>query len=311
MKSDSVYDRQGKEVCSTRQTQKRGSSEEENSAAKKQNMAACEACSDNNNEAEDVFEPSQREETSLNELKALLENVQHTLLEMRTENQRMAAEITELKSSFKKHSMEISSLKTALEKEHNKNEELKRSLNSLKVKFDTQEREINELYGQQDDLEQYTRKHSLEIHGIPENLYTSTDDVVIKLGERLGVPISKEEIDISHKLYNGKNHPKSIIVKFISYKKKAQLYRKRIELKNVKISDLFSTLSVADVAQSTRIFINENLTQYRRKIMKKANQMKREGTIQSAWSLDGKLFVKTSPSGTPTRIYCEEDLNNL
>ena len=44
--------------------------------------------------------------------------------------------------------------------------------------------------------------------------------------------------------------------------------------------------------------------------MKKANQMKREG-IQSAWSLDGKLYVKTSPSGTPTRIYCEEDLNNL
>ena len=222
----------------------------------------------------------------------------------------MAAEITELKSSFKKHSMEISSLKAASEKEHNKNEELKRSLNSLKVKFDTQEPEINELYGQQDDLEQYTSKHSLEIHGIPENLSTSSDEVVIKLGERLGVPIAKEEIDISHKLYNGKNHPKSI-VKFISYKKKAQLYRKRTELKNVKISDLFSTLLVADVAQSTQIFINENLTQYGRKIMKKANQMKREGTIQSAWSLGGKLFIKTSPSGTPTRIYCEEDLNNL
>ena len=149
----------------------------------------------------------------------------------------------ELKSSFKKHSMEISSLKTALEKEHNKNEELKRSLNSLKVKFDIQEREINELYGHQDDLEQYTHKHLLEIHGIPENFYTSTDDVVIKLGEQLDVPIEKEEIYISHKLYNGKNHPKSIIVKFINYKKKAQLYRKRTELKNVKISDLFSTLS--------------------------------------------------------------------
>ena len=131
-------------------------------------------------------------------------------------------------------------------------------MNSLKVKFDTQEREINELYGQQNDLEQYTRKHSLVMHGIPENLYTSTDDVVIKLGKRLVVPIAKEEIDISHKLYKGKNHPKRIIVKFISYKKKAQLYRKQTELKNVKISDLFSTLEVADVAQSMRIFINEN-----------------------------------------------------
>ena len=89
---------------------------------------------------------------------------------MRTENQRMAAEITELKSSIKlKHSMEISSLKTALEKKHNENEELKKSLNSLKVTFDIQVREINELYGQQGDLEQYTRKHSVEIYGTPEN----------------------------------------------------------------------------------------------------------------------------------------------
>ena len=80
--------------------------------------------------------------------------------------------------------------------------ESKKSLNKLKIKFDTHEREINELYGQQDDIEQYRRKHSLEIHGILENLYTSTDDVVIKLGERLDVPIAKEEIDVSHKLYN-------------------------------------------------------------------------------------------------------------
>ena len=76
----------------------------------------------------------------------MLEGVQQTLLEMRTENQRMAAEITELKSSFKKNSMEISSLKTALKKEHNENEVLKKSLNSLKAKVDIQEREINELY---------------------------------------------------------------------------------------------------------------------------------------------------------------------
>jgi len=40
-----------------------------------------------NNEAKDVFEPSEEEETSLNEIKALLEGVQQTLVEMCTENQ--------------------------------------------------------------------------------------------------------------------------------------------------------------------------------------------------------------------------------
>ena len=206
----------------------------------------------------------------------------------------MAAEIAELKSSFNKHSTEISTLKKALNNALDDNDKLRKSVNSLKEKVNEQERNIDELYGQQDDLEQYMRKHALEIHGIPEDLYTATDD-----------------IDISHKIFSGKNQPKGIIVKFISHKKKAQLYRKRTELKNVKISDLFPVCSTAGVVQSTRIFINENLTQYRRGIMKKANKMKKDEMIQSVWSMDGKLYVKTSPSGTPVRIFCEDDLNTL
>ena len=49
-------------------------------------MAACEVTPDNN-KAADVIEQSEEDETSLNELKTLLEGVQQTLLEMRTENQ--------------------------------------------------------------------------------------------------------------------------------------------------------------------------------------------------------------------------------
>ena len=116
------------------------------------------------------------------------------------------------------------------------------------------------LYGQQDNLEQYTRKNSLEIHGIPEEIYTSTEDVIIKLGEQLQVPISPEDIDISHKLYSGKNNPKSIIVKFVSHKKKSQLYKKRTELKEINLADIFPGSSTAAIAKSKGIFINENLT---------------------------------------------------
>lgn len=45
--------------------------------------------------------------------------------------------------------------------------------------------------------------------------------------------------------------------------------------------------------------------------MKKANKMKKDEMIQSVWSMDGKLYVKTSPSGMPVRIFCEDDLNTL
>ena len=289
----------------------RGSTEDEISIAKKQNMAAREANLDDSSKDESATVSTEEKETSLEEIKGLLEGVQRTLVEMRTDNRRMADELTELKSSFNTHSTEINSLKKTLNKALFENDTLKQTVDSLKKKVKVQEGYINELYGQQDDLEQYTRKHALEIHGIPEDLYTTTDDVVIKLGELLNVPITNADIDISHKLFNGKNQPKAIIVKFISHKKKTQIYRKRTELRNVKISDLFPDCSTADVVQSTRIYINENLTQYRKGIMKKANKMRKDGMIQSAWSLDGKLYVKTSPSGTPVRIYCEDDLKNL
>ena len=288
----------------------RGSTEDI-SIAKKQNMAAREANLDDSSKDESATVSTEEKETSLEEIKGLLEGVQRTLVEMRTDNRRMADELTELKSSFNTHSTEINSLKKTLNKALFENDTLKQTVDSLMKKVKVQEGYINELYGQQDDLEQYTRKHALKIHGIPEDLYTTTDDVVIKLGELLNVPITNADIDISHKLFNGKNQPKAIIVKFISHKKKTQLYRKRTELRNVKISDLFPDCSTADVVQSTRIFINENLTQYRKGIMKKANKMRKDGMIQSAWSLDGKLYVKTSPSGTPVRIYCEDDLKNL
>ena len=99
-------------------------------------------------------------------------------------------------------------------------------------------------------------------------------------------------------------------MKFISHQKKKQLYRKRTELRNVKISDIFPDGPASDTEQSQRIFINENLNQFRKKIMKKANNMRKDGMIESTWSLDGKIYVKTFPYGTPVRIHCEEDLNN-
>lgn len=151
----------------------RGSTEAEGkNNAKKQNMAASEPKSHDDSEEEDALNSSEENETNLKEIKSQLEGVQQTLLQVQTENRRMAAELTELKSPFNKHSTEISSLKTALKKAQNDNTELKRSVDSLNKKVEVQEHEINELYGQQDDLEQYTRTHALEIHGMAEDLYT-------------------------------------------------------------------------------------------------------------------------------------------
>ena len=97
---------------------------------------------------------------------------------------------------------------------------MKLEVQALREKFNKQKSTTDVLYESLDDLQQYSRKNSLEIHGVLEDLYTSEEDVVIKLSEVLDEPVRGEDIDITHKIYSGKNKPRNIIVKFISHKKK-------------------------------------------------------------------------------------------
>lgn len=176
-------------------------------------------------------------------------------------------------------------------------------------KNNDQEAEIAELYDLQDALEQYTRKNSLEIHGVPESAYTSTEEVVLKLAKALDVDINPNDIEISHKLHL--KGVKPIIVRFQSHKAKTRMYKGRAKLKHVRVSDLYPDSTAATRAESGRIYLNENLTSYRRDILKQANQKRKDGLLTSVWSMDGKIFVKTSPEGSPIRIYEKTDLENL
>ena len=59
------------------------------------------------------------------------------------------------------------------------------------------------------------------------------------------------------------------------------------------------------------MYLNENLTTRRKYILEKANRLKRDGTLFSVWTVDGKIFVKTSPSGNPSKISIVYDLDKL
>ena len=168
--------------------------------------------------------------------------------------------------------------------------------NELKTTKETlrkQKEESERQWAHQDDLEQYSRKNSLEIHGILQDAYRSTEAAVIKVAEALNTTVEPENIEISHKL----NHSRVIIVKFCSYKVKSRLYKERTKLKDVEISDLFPSYPSSG-QQRQRIFINKNLMAYRRRIVKEANRRRQEGTLFSVWTLDGKIQFTLRPRPT-------------
>jgi len=89
------------------------------------------------------------------------------------------------------------------------------------------------------------------------------------------------------------------------------MYKERAKLKNVRVSDLYPDSIAATRVESGRIYLNKNLTSYRRDILKQANQKRKDGLLTAVWSMDGKIFVKTSPEGRPIRIHEKTDFENL
>lgn len=286
----------------------RGSTEEETSTAKKSNMADLE---------EDASVLFTEKEPTLLEIKDLLISIRATVSEISQENRALKNELAELKDSLSFNEKELQEIKVSLNKATTTNASLQKELNKTKENLEATKQQLGKereetqrVWSAYDDLEQYTRKNSLEIHGLPEHVYTDTESAVIKIASALDVTIRPDDIEISHKL-KGREGKRPIIIKFCSHKTKSKLYKERIRLRNIKVSDIFPSFSSAAESNQDRIYINENLTQHRRDIVKEANQRKRNKHLSSVWTLDGKIYVKSSSDGERFRIFSFEDLENI
>ena len=121
-----------------------------------------------------------------------------------SENKALRKENEELKVSINFNNSEVKDLKESLNSTKNENKALKKSLDSSNEQTKSkQAEEMAQLWDNLDNLEKYTRKNSIEIQRIPEDAYSSTEDVVIKVAEALNITVEPEDIDISHKLRGG------------------------------------------------------------------------------------------------------------
>ena len=60
---------------------------------------------------------------------------------------------------------------------------------------------IHDLEDKYDDIEQYSRKFNLEIHGIPERKEEDITQIILDLAETIDAGVREEDIDICHRLY--------------------------------------------------------------------------------------------------------------
>ena len=144
---------------------------------------------------------------------------------------------------------------------------------------------VSKLERESDNAEQYSRRNCLRIVGVSEDDSESTDDVIMEIASEIQADIRPYDIDRSHRVGRAPSStepmpttPKAIIVKFATYRARNNFYRKRAELKGNR--------------KFPRVYINEDFTSQRNKLFKAARKLVKDGLINSAWTYDGRVFIK-------------------
>ena len=150
----------------------RGSTEEDTRASKKSNMAPSDKSPGIVNAIERLGD---EEEPSLFEIKEILIAIKCSISLIFEENKVLRKDIEELKSNINFNDKELKDLKYSLQKSKDENKELKNSLASTNIQLKaaqhnllSQAEDYVQMWDDLDNLEQYTRKNSLEIQGLHE-----------------------------------------------------------------------------------------------------------------------------------------------
>lgn len=165
---------------------------------------------------------------------------------------------------------EVASLKAENAILRAENEHLKAKVNDLEQRMVAVE--LNS-----DAQEQYGRRNCLRISGISESANENTDRIVLAIAEDLNVPLTQADIDRSHRVGKPIRGGRQIIVKFATYRARQALFEERKKL--------------TQIQKYSNVFINEDLTARRSKLLYDARQIKRTKKLMAAYSSSGKIVV--------------------
>jgi len=235
---------------------------------------------------------------------AILMEVQRNTEKIVSDNILMHKDYEELKASLSYQSHLIEKLAKENKDLNTQVEHLTKSLTECKLELKTTATQVEALEDKDDELEMYSRKHNLEIHGVPEDNDDDLDKVVMKLANILGVEANEDDIDIVHRLPSRYKGPRPIIVKFRSHKVKSQIYMARRNLRG--ITSFESSLNGAKA-----VYINENLTSTRRKLFAEIRKRAKLNNWYNCWTTDGKIFVRRVKGERAIKINKQSDMEYL
>ena len=147
-------------------------------------------------------------------------------------------------------------------------------------------------------LEQYLRRECIEIAGIPSSITNDLlEERVILIFEKLGVVMEAMDIAVCHRL----GETGRVIVKLLKDAQNVLEERHKLRSKNLYDDN-------TDTNNKRKIFINQSLCPYYRKLSGMAKDLNNEGLIEFFWIANGTIKIKESSRSKPISITHESDL---
>lgn len=250
---------------------------------------------------------SRKQETENYEDEITLENIWNLMLEMKESmtdklqhiEQKVSAledhikqEMNEMKAKLTEMVIkEIESQKNKIEDDINKS--FKFLEEDIQTKLSDLQSQVRNLQSSNNNLEQYTRKNSVRLFGIPENIEDIETTTLQIFNDKMSTPITREDIEIIHR--TGRpftDKPRPILIKFTSHKKKTDIMRSKKHLKG------------------SKIFITEDLTKENYKKIQELNNIRKSNRIKSVWTIDGKIRIQMN-NGQVKFINNQQDINDI
>ena len=153
---------------------------------------------------------------------------------------------------------------------------------------------MDKLEKNQIEADQYSRKETIEIRGIDENLHDN--EVEKKVVDMLNAiksnddpEFTKEDIHACHKLKN----KKVVICKFVSRRRMRSTINNRKNLKNKDLSP---------IGIRGRVVIYESMSYHYKNLHWRCSQLKKAGTIKDCWFYNGKYKIIRAGETDPVVI---------
>ena len=161
---------------------------------------------------------------------------------------------------------------------------------------------MNDIQLRLDASEQYGRRDTLEIQGIPDIAYDIRIQLVIGTARLVDVELEPNDTSIAHRLPSrNSQRQRKIIVKFTRLVKEDEVFNTRKKLKSKRTKDLPSVQIQSEsssVSHNAAIHINESLTPYRKRLFGRSLDFKKNHHFKYLWTRKGKIMLRESDSST-------------